>query len=518
MVRIRIVCLLAASCLAATRIPQVTAAASATVEDCNANGLDDRCDLDCGTPGGACDLAGCGQSHDCNANAVPDECEFVATFQGLGDLAGGDFSSAAYGVSADGTTVVGKSTSASSGSGSEAFQWTRSWGMVGLGYLPDYHDSAAYGVSADGSVVVGTSGGQAFRWTMSVGMVGLGDWWFHSTPPAVSADGSVVVGGEYFFYGQCPPREAYRWTLGEGMVRMGYLPGGPSESVATGVSADGSLVVGYSGPYENGNCLCLGLPCPCGPMDAFRWTAGSGMIGLGLPLNACSGGGANGVSADGLVVVGEGPLVGHSQVAFRWTADGGIVALGDLPGGVLASSARAVSRDGSVVVGHGESDSGTEAFIWDVQNGMRSLRDVLGDQYGLDLTGWTLTSAEDVSDDGRTIVGYGTNPDGFTEAWTATLPGDDVNANGVPDECEILGACCDHEAFSGCTDGMTRAQCVCPRCEWHEGAVCAEVSCSVDLIPALDTWGLLILSLLLLIGAKTLFAHRPAAPPARGTR
>jgi len=242
------------------------------------------------------------------------------------------------------------------------------------------------------------------------------------------------------------------------------------------------------------------------------------MIGLGLPLNACSGGGANGVSADGLVVVGEGPLVGHSQVAFRWTADSGIVALGDLPGGVFASSASAVSRDGSVVVGYGESDAGTEAFIWDVQNGMRSLRDVLVDQYGLGLTGWTLTSAVDVSDDGRTIVGYGTNPDGFTEAWIATLPSEDVNANDVPDECEITGACCDHEAFSGCTDGLTQAQCVCPRCEWYEGAACAEMSCSVEFIPALDTWGLVVLSLLLLIGAKTLFAHRPTPPPAGGAR
>ena len=43
--------------------------------DCNENGIPDDCDIDCGTPGGECDVPGCGQSADCNNNGVPDECE-----------------------------------------------------------------------------------------------------------------------------------------------------------------------------------------------------------------------------------------------------------------------------------------------------------------------------------------------------------------------------------------------------------------------------------------------------------
>ena len=43
-----------------------------------------------------------------------------ASFQGLGDLPGGSFYSTAYGVSADGSVVVGLSGSAS---GPEAFRW-----------------------------------------------------------------------------------------------------------------------------------------------------------------------------------------------------------------------------------------------------------------------------------------------------------------------------------------------------------------------------------------------------------
>jgi len=98
--------------------------------------------------------------------------------------------------------------------------------------------------------------------------------------------------------------------------------------------------------------------------------------------------------------------------------------LGDLPEGIFSGSfnsyARGVSSDGSVVVGHGSTALGIEAFIWDATNGMRNLRTVLVDA-GLNLTGWTLQEAKGVSADGLTIVGYGTNPKGDTEAWVADL-------------------------------------------------------------------------------------------------
>ncbi|NOT02017.1 MAG: hypothetical protein HOP29_15490 [Phycisphaerales bacterium] len=45
------------------------------IGDCNGNGISDQCDVDCGTPGGICDVAGCGQSEDCNGNIEPDDCE-----------------------------------------------------------------------------------------------------------------------------------------------------------------------------------------------------------------------------------------------------------------------------------------------------------------------------------------------------------------------------------------------------------------------------------------------------------
>jgi hypothetical protein len=89
----------------------------------------------------------------------------------------------------------------------------------------------------------------------------------------------------------------------------------------------------------------------------------------------------------------------------------------------------------------------------------------------------------------------------------------DCNLNGIPDECEelpcppVLGACCDHDPFGGCTDGLTRAQCNCTRCEWTKLALCDDVACPRDSIPTVGAWGLAILSLLLMTGAKIRFGR-----------
>src|SRR5262245_24493766 len=58
-----------------------------------------------------------------------------------------------------------------------------------------------------------------------------------------SADGSVVIG--YSVSGQQSPTtniyQAFRWTQAEGMVPIGWIPGGENEfSEAIGVSSDGS--------------------------------------------------------------------------------------------------------------------------------------------------------------------------------------------------------------------------------------------------------------------------------------
>jgi len=151
------------------------------------------------------------------------------------------------------------------------------------------------------------------------------------------------------------------------------------------------------------------------------------MVGLGHLPDLDFESNANGVSADGSVVVGySAAMVGmasEEREAFRWTEGGGMHGLGDLPGGGLYtySGARAVSADGSIVVGYGDSDVGWEAVVWDATHGMRTVQEVL-DLWGVDIGSWQLEKATGVSADGTVVVGYGTNPEGNEEAWRAVIP------------------------------------------------------------------------------------------------
>ena len=53
---------------------------------------------------------------------------------------------------------------------------------------------------------------------------------------------------------------------------------------------------------------------------------------------------------------------------------------------------------------------------------MQNLKDILVNEHGLNLDGWLLREAADISYDGLTIVGHGYNPNGNIEAWIATIP------------------------------------------------------------------------------------------------
>src|ERR1035441_1150048 len=122
------------------------------------------------------------------------------------------------------------------------------------------------------------------------------------------------------------------------LTNLTWFPGNNFNYNTTGVSGDGSVVVGTSGEDTSyGNNFYI----------AFRWTAGSGMVSVGVGYESF----ANCVSADGTVVVGTSESTSLSpDQAFRWTAGSGMVGLGYVPGG-NSSSATAVSGDGSIVVG-----------------------------------------------------------------------------------------------------------------------------------------------------------------------
>jgi probable HAF family extracellular repeat protein len=147
------------------------------------------------------------------------------------------------------------------------------------------------------------------------------------------------------------------------------------------------------------------------------------MIGLGDLPGGDYRSNATGISSDGSIIVGGGISTSGSE-AFRWTSETGMVGLGDLPGGSFVSTAKDISEDGSVIVGTGATVHGIEAFIWDDANGLRSLKEVLVNEHGLEATlaGWQLDSALSVSANGNVITGRGINPSGQREAWVVVIP------------------------------------------------------------------------------------------------
>ncbi len=322
------------------------------------------------------------------------------SFQGLGDLDGGAVTSTARGVSADGSVVVGYS---SSQGGRQAFQWTVEGGLSGLGFYPGVPESAALGVSGDGALIVGSTGSQnPFRWTAASGiepLSGLNP--LSSWVNGASRDGTTIVGGRTV--GSVISR-AYWWTAAGGPVELSGHPAGSTRSEAFGANADGSVIVGE-------------VTLEFDRIAAFRWTESTGMVVLGeVPGSMYRT--ARATTPDGAVVVGR-QLSGGASSAFRWTQAGGMEFLT----GLLGGDALAVSADGSVVVGI--SDPPTTfggAFLWTAESGMIDLKAHLVSLGATGLEGWQLDAATGISGDGRVIVGYGHNPAGQIEAWRAVIP------------------------------------------------------------------------------------------------
>lgn len=149
----------------------------------------------------------------------------------------------------------------------------------------------------------------------------------------------------------------------------------------------------------------------------FVWTAAEGITFVG---GAEVNGSYKYISDDGKVVVSN----NSASSAYRWTKESGVVELGLLPDGTKTWTTRGISSNGSIIVGNSEFIGvAKKAYIWDEAHGPRYLLDILTNEAGLggDLTGWTLGVTRGVSGDGRTFMGYGTNPQGNTEAWIASL-------------------------------------------------------------------------------------------------
>lgn len=347
------------------------------------------CDGTCISESACCEAADCPATASCQSNAcvcdpgyAGEDCAYY--FAGLGFLSG-HVESVAHAVSADGTSVVGASYSANGAS--LAFRWRREGGIQSLGAPDGATDSVAYATNSNGDVVVGdaTRSGDslAFLWEGSMTELPLADFGTYGVARDVSDDGQVVVGwgdrdGEH---------RALVWTSGNvdtfGSIDAYYF---------NAVRPDGNVFAGKA------------ISSP------LVYDSGATVAGL---LTGYTGGEVLGLTANGSTR-GVGYLFsGVNERAVRWTLGGDAFDLGTLSGD---SRALAVSANGAIIVG----TSANQAFIWDSENGIRSLTDVLDDA-GVNLSGWSLASATGISADGSTIVGYGIH-NGSQEAFVTKLP------------------------------------------------------------------------------------------------
>lgn len=266
----------------------------------------------------------------------------------------------ATGVSADGHYVIG-----ADGAG-RGFRWASDTGMQLLGDLPGgVNRTEPTDISDDGSVVVGWSSStqfpgstisryaDPFRWTETNGIqsIALIPNTFNYQPVgtgrvAASADASVLAGGDAAsVISTTPDVDALRWTAETGFLTLDHSYEFVNH-VASDVSGDGSVIVGYFG----------------GTFPAFRWTADDGLVLLDAPISMPR------TNQDGSVIVGT-----YTNEAMIWTADSGTRRLVDLlielglgaeVAGWDLSSATGISADGRTIVGWGSSPTeGRQAWI-----------------------------------------------------------------------------------------------------------------------------------------------------------
>jgi probable HAF family extracellular repeat protein len=348
------------------------------------------------------------------------------------------------GSSADGVYIVGQYLDGNDDKIAMRWDITGADPLEDLGELPTGAiESEARAASGDGSVVVGDSKvedpnnpakdvKEAFRWKDGV-MTGLGfledpTVKYESAATAVSDDGLVVAGKSKVTDPNDDTRsvkEAFIWE-DDVMTGLGFLADDDNdyESEALGISGDGLVVVGKAKNTDPNDATAS-------VKEAFVWEDGV-MTGLGFLQEDTDKveSEATAASYDGSTLVGtskvDDPNKPSKSVkqAFIWQ-DGTMTGLGFLAdaAGPFESRATGVSADGSVVVGESKTADGKEAFVWTAEsNEMRSLRDVIEEDLGIDLTGWTLDKPPVISSDGETMIALATNPDGDVEAFVTYVP------------------------------------------------------------------------------------------------
>ncbi|MEX0329836.1 MAG: hypothetical protein AB3N64_00300 [Puniceicoccaceae bacterium] len=292
------------------------------------------------------------------------------------------------GLSADGSYLIGSDSSG-------PYRWNNG----NVLYLSESTSVQLSDLSADGQILVGTEFPTAFQWENGIRTDLQLPFVINprTVATAISADGTVIVGNYSPPINGTGGPEAIMWKDGV------FLPLGKlnenGESYATDVSGDGSIIVGRAHPADTTD-----------DWVTFRWESGT-MSSLGHPQEGNARTTASAISSDGSFIVGSTEFSDTDERAFVWESDAFTILPHPDPSSV-GSRVLDVSGDGSVLVGY-TNFPGDWSYpaIWFYDNvyTARLLVDYLA-EIGIVIGDFEIFELTDVSSDGSTIAGVGWYP------------------------------------------------------------------------------------------------------------
>lgn len=280
----------------------------------------------------------------------------------------------------------------------QGFVWSPAEGAKVIQEDPDLYWTEHFQTPssiANNKTVVGTVvNRQNFRsrpyvWLPSTGLVFMpctvkgGDICMGS-PNAISSNGGVAVGMVSSNVVPGQPTRAAKWTIawkGRLRIDLDELATADTWSNAWDVSADGTVIVGDSGPEEL-------LPA------AARWTKGKRqpMEAVGNTSSALF------TAKDGSAAVGWAEVDGRKSLV-RWDRYGAAL-VAEPPDGATIELIRAVSPAATAAVGALSRDGNWAPFLWTLHGGFTVIP-----ENGMEKD-YDASEAFDVSDDGTSVVGY----------------------------------------------------------------------------------------------------------------
>lgn len=281
-----------------------------------------------------------------------------------------------HALSPHGSYVVGAKQDGS------PFLWSPS-----TGFVPNVAVMSALAVS-DNGVIVGTNG-HACSWSASTGLVDLGvlPGETSSTATGVSSDGSVIVG--------VSGKSVFRWTEQSGMSLIASTsPSNNTVAVAGDCSADGSSFVGGIN----------GRP--------FIWKSGSG-LSFPVPWS----GFFRHVSPDGSRVTGDVTDVFYKEGVM--VSGGRVTYIGN--SAFPVTSFISVENGGSFGVANVTLQGVTTAYLWSREGYLGKLQDYLVNSGASTAAGYTRLRSAILSADGASIGCVATDANGNDNAVYATL-------------------------------------------------------------------------------------------------